>query len=114
LKRHHIRAFEDRGGRVDNVQPGTIFDEGVTDARSFDWYSASHKGILGTFLPFVSSSFSHLIALSFAGTTKPTRYIVLVDDHVPQLGADELQTLTASLTHTYQRCNRAVSVPAPV
>ncbi|GAA5979843.1 hypothetical protein JCM11641_002711 [Rhodosporidiobolus odoratus] len=93
LKRHKIRAMDESSGRPDNIRPGTCFDAGVTDARSFDWYQAAHKGLLGT--------------------TRPSRYVVLVDDNDPKLSADDLQTLTNSLCHIYQRCNRAVSIPAP-
>ncbi|GAA6006250.1 hypothetical protein JCM10207_000576 [Rhodosporidiobolus poonsookiae] len=93
LKRHHIRAFEELpNGRIDNIKPGTVFDCGVTDARYGDWYGAAHKGLIGT--------------------TKPTRYIPLVDDS--RLTADQVQTLANSLCHSYQRCNMAVSVPAPI
>ncbi|GAA5854847.1 hypothetical protein JCM8547_004093 [Rhodosporidiobolus lusitaniae] len=98
LKRHHIRGFRDQGGRVDNIEPGTVFDDGVTDARSFDWYGAAHK--------------VHPRALGgILGTTRPSRYVVLADDS--DLSPDDLQSLSHSLCHSYQRCNRAVSVPAP-
>ncbi|KAM0749817.1 Piwi-domain-containing protein [Meredithblackwellia eburnea MCA 4105] len=97
IKRHHIRAFgsQENGsieGRSGNVPAGTCFDSGAGDARAFDFYLASHTGILGT--------------------TKPTRYVVLRDD--AKMSPDDLQSLTNALCHTYQRCNRAVSIPAPV
>ncbi|GAA6033321.1 hypothetical protein JCM8097_006691 [Rhodosporidiobolus ruineniae] len=94
LKRHHIRAFRECEDGVGNIFPGTVFEDRLSHARSNDWYGAAHKGLLGT--------------------TRPTRYVVLADEHQPPLSADHLQTLANSLTHTYQRCNRAVSFPAPV
>ncbi|GAA5864610.1 hypothetical protein JCM1840_002168 [Sporobolomyces johnsonii] len=92
LKRHHLRAFEQRGTRVENIVPGTVIDTGIVDARAFDFYAAAHKGLLGT--------------------TRPTRYVVLADEQ--NMSADDLQGVTNSLCYAYQRCNRSVSVPAPV
>ena len=46
------------------------------------------------------------------GTSRPTRYYVLHDD--AQLGANNIQLLTNALCYTYERCTRAVSIPAPV
>ncbi|GAA5927384.1 hypothetical protein JCM10213_003456 [Rhodosporidiobolus nylandii] len=94
LKRHHIRAFAETPAGPQNISPGTVFDAGVTDARSWDWYGAAHKGLLGT--------------------TRPSRYVVLRDENNPKLTSDDLETLTNSLTFIFQRCNRSVSVPAPV
>ncbi|KAI5474539.1 argonaute family member [Pseudohyphozyma bogoriensis] len=87
VKRHHIRFFDGDS----NIAPGTVVDSGVVDARAFDWYAAAHAGILGT--------------------TKATRYVVLQDENA--MSADDVQTLTNALCHAYQRCNRAVSLPAP-
>ncbi|BGP18800.1 hypothetical protein JCM10213v2_006880 [Rhodosporidiobolus nylandii] len=65
LKRHHIRAFAETPAGPQNISPGTVFDAGVTDARSWDWYGAAHKGLLGT--------------------TRPSRYVVLRDENNPKL-----------------------------
>ncbi|GAA5891801.1 hypothetical protein JCM5296_001865 [Sporobolomyces johnsonii] len=92
LKRHHLRAFEQKGTRVDNIVPGTVIDTGIVDARAFDFYAAAHKGLLGT--------------------TRPTRYVVLADEQ--NMSADDVQGATNALCYAYQRCNRSVSVPAPV
>lgn len=51
----------------------------------------------------------HLIV--FQGTSRPSHYHVLWDDN--RFNADELQTLTYQLCHTYVRCTRSVSIPAP-
>lgn len=45
------------------------------------------------------------------GTSRPSHYHVLWDDN--RFNADELQTLTYQLCHTYVRCTRSVSIPAP-
>ncbi|KAH7948291.1 hypothetical protein HPB52_020261 [Rhipicephalus sanguineus] len=45
------------------------------------------------------------------GTSRPSHYHVLWDDN--QFSADELQCLTYQLCHTYVRCTRSVSIPAP-
>lgn len=45
------------------------------------------------------------------GTSRPSHYHVLWDDN--HFDADELQCLTYQLCHTYVRCTRSVSIPAP-
>jgi len=45
------------------------------------------------------------------GTSRPSHYHVLWDDN--NFTADELQILTYQLCHTYVRCTRSVSIPAP-
>ena len=47
----------------------------------------------------------------FQGTSRPSHYHVLWDDN--NFNADELQILTYQLCHTYVRCTRSVSIPAP-
>ena len=49
--------------------------------------------------------------LIFSGTSRPSHYHVLWDDN--HFEADELQQLTFQLCHTYVRCTRSVSIPAP-
>ncbi len=45
------------------------------------------------------------------GTSRPSHYHVLWDDN--GFTADDLQCLTYQLCHTYVRCTRSVSYPAP-
>ncbi|CAB1320540.1 unnamed protein product [Coregonus sp. 'balchen'] len=45
------------------------------------------------------------------GTSRPSHYHVLWDDN--HFTSDELQVLTYQLCHTYVRCTRSVSIPAP-
>ena len=52
-----------------------------------------------------------LTFLSSQGTSRPSHYYVLWDDN--RFTADELQILTYQLCHTYVRCTRSVSIPAP-
>ena len=47
----------------------------------------------------------------FQGTSRPAHYQVLWDDS--NFTPDELQQLTYVLCHTYARCTRSVSIPAP-
>jgi hypothetical protein len=49
--------------------------------------------------------------LPFQGTSRPSHYHVLWDDN--HFDSDELQCLTYQLCHTYVRCTRSVSIPAP-
>lgn len=94
-KRHHTRLFcadkKDQVGRSGNIPPGTTVDVGITHPIEFDFYLCSHAGI--------------------QGTSRPSHYQVLWDDN--QFTADELQTLTYQMCHTYVRCTRSVSIPAP-
>lgn len=62
-KRHHTRLFlEDQGGDGRrNISPGTVVDTVVVHPFEYDFYLCSHYGQLGT--------------------SKPTHYYVLYDDH---------------------------------
>nr|AWH61393.1 putative argonaute-1 [Nucella lapillus] len=94
-KRHHTRLFcsdrKDQTGRSGNIPAGTTVDMGITHPTEFDFYLCSHAGI--------------------QGTSRPSHYHVLWDDN--RFTADELQILTYQLCHTYVRCTRSVSIPAP-
>ncbi|KAG7271375.1 hypothetical protein CRUP_019920 [Coryphaenoides rupestris] len=111
-KRHHTRLFcSDKAERVStftiiniiisnimirvgksgNVPAGTTVDSTITHPSEFDFYLCSHAGI--------------------QGTSRPSHYHVLWDDNC--FTADELQLLTYQLCHTYVRCTRSVSIPAP-
>jgi eukaryotic translation initiation factor 2C len=94
-KRHHTRLFcrsqEDRSGKSGNIPAGTTVDVGICHPTEFDFYLCSHAGI--------------------QGTSRPSHYHVLWDDN--NFMADELQILTYQLCHTYVRCTRSVSIPAP-
>eukprot|EP00118_Oscarella_pearsei_P021620 m.243367 g.243367 ORF g.243367 m.243367 type:complete len:902 (+) comp40238_c0_seq13:76-2781(+) len=95
-KKHHTRFFaanrQDQVGKAGNVPPGTVVDKSVVHPTQNDFYLCSHFGI--------------------QGTSRPSHYHVLWDEN--GFGSDELHTMTYHLCHTYSRCNRAVSVPAPV
>jgi eukaryotic translation initiation factor 2C len=94
-KRHHTRLFcadkKDQIGKSGNIPAGTTVDIGITHPTEFDFYLCSHAGI--------------------QGTSRPSHYHVLWDDN--HFTADELQVLTYQLCHTYVRCTRSVSIPAP-
>ncbi|KTF86032.1 hypothetical protein cypCar_00014445, partial [Cyprinus carpio] len=78
-------------GKSGNVPAGTTVDSTITHPSEFDFYLCSHAGI--------------------QGTSRPSHYHVLWDDNC--FTADELQLLTYQLCHTYVRCTRSVSIPAP-
>uniref|UniRef100_A0A0N5B1V8 Protein argonaute-1 n=1 Tax=Strongyloides papillosus TaxID=174720 RepID=A0A0N5B1V8_STREA len=94
-KRHHTRLFavekKDQVGKAQNIPPGTTVDSGITHPLEYDFFLCSHAGI--------------------QGTSRPSHYHVLWDDN--RLSADELQQLTYQMCHTYVRCTRSVSIPAP-
>ncbi|CAN8002228.1 unnamed protein product [Ixodes hexagonus] len=94
-KRHSTRFMpkdpREGTGKFNNIPPGTTVDREVTHPVDFDFFLCSHAGI--------------------QGTSRPTHYYVLHDD--VGFKADELQKLTFYLCHTYARCPRSVSIPAP-
>ncbi|XP_027205239.1 protein argonaute-1 [Dermatophagoides pteronyssinus] len=94
-KRHHTRLFcanpKEQIGKSGNIPAGTTVDVGITHPTEFDFYLCSHAGI--------------------QGTSRPSHYHVLWDDN--DFSADEIQVLTYQLCHTYVRCTRSVSIPAP-
>ncbi|GAA5952480.1 hypothetical protein JCM8115_003612 [Rhodotorula mucilaginosa] len=92
VKGHHVRLFDEGQRGTNNIQPGTVVDSGITDVRWAEAYMASHKALIGT--------------------TRTTRYVLLVDDN--GLTSNDLQATINSLNYSYQRCNKAVSLPAPV
>ncbi|VDM97873.1 unnamed protein product [Thelazia callipaeda] len=95
-KRHHTRLIEaivDAAPRTDrNIPPGTVVDSTITSPSHFDFYLCSHQGAIGT--------------------SRPSHYIVLYDSWL--LSADEWQQMIYALCHVYARCNKSVSIPAPV
>ena len=95
-KNHHLRMFcADRRyqvGRGGNVPPGTCVDREVTHNLEFDFFLCSHSATQGTIIP--------------------THYHVLWDEN--NFNANSLQALTHQLCHTYARCTKAISVPAPI
>ncbi|CAN7977088.1 unnamed protein product, partial [Ixodes persulcatus] len=95
-KRHHTRFmptnYRDGVGKARNVPPGTTVDTVVTHPVDFDFFLCSHYGI--------------------QGTSKPAHYYVVHDDY--NFSSDDLQKLSYYLCHTYARCARSVSIPAPV
>ncbi|KAL3320560.1 argonaute 1 [Cichlidogyrus casuarinus] len=93
-KRHHTRLFcanDTDQGKSGNIPAGTTVDQIITHPTEFDFYLCSHAGI--------------------QGTSRPSHYHVLWDDNC--FTADDIQNLTYQLCHTYVRCTRSVSVPAP-
>lgn len=118
-KRHHTRLFcadkKEQSGKSGNIPAGTTVDVGITHPTEFDFYLCSHQGIQVTYLHYNDVDNAVLIlTLTFfpnQGTSRPSHYHVLWDDN--QFDSDELQCLTYQLCHTYVRCTRSVSIPAP-
>jgi len=94
-KRHHTRLFcadkKEQIGKSGNIPAGTTVDSVITHPTEYDFYLCSHAGI--------------------QGTSRPSHYHVLWDDN--NFASDDIQTLTYQLCHTYVRCTRSVSIPAP-
>ncbi|CAL1287887.1 unnamed protein product [Larinioides sclopetarius] len=95
-KRHHVRTKpEDEregSGKMRNTPPGTVIDTTIVHPLNFDFFLYSHYGL--------------------QGTSRPGYYTVLEDDN--DFKADDLQTLTYYLCHTFVRCTKSISCPAPV
>ncbi|CAJ2658055.1 unnamed protein product [Trifolium pratense] len=94
-KRHQTRFFPDSwrdGSSSGNILPGTVIDTKVTHPFEFDFYLCSYYGSLGT--------------------SKPTHYHVLWDEH--KFTSDELQKLIYEMCFTFARCTKPVSLVPPV
>jgi eukaryotic translation initiation factor 2C len=91
-KRHQTRLFPGDGGSTGNVSPGTVVDTTIVHPFEYDFYLCSHYGSLGT--------------------SKPTHYYVLWDEH--GLSSDDLQRLIYNLCFTFARCTKPVSLVPPV
>ncbi|XP_062096190.1 protein argonaute 2 [Humulus lupulus] len=94
-KRHQTRLFpssRNDGGSSGNVPPGTVVDTTVVHPFEFDFYLCSHYGSLGT--------------------SKPTHYHVLYDEH--KFTSDQLQKLIYDMCFTMARCTKPVSLVPPV
>ncbi|KAF8960908.1 argonaute-like protein [Flammula alnicola] len=93
-KRHHTRFYPTEEANADdkgNPRSGTVVDRGVTAVYNFDFFLQAHGGL--------------------QGTTRPTHYYVVHDDIGFQ--ADELQTLTNSVSYLFARATKAVSLVSP-
>lgn len=104
-KRHHTRfygeaVFEAGSGNCNPVC-GTVVDRGVTEARNWDFFLQSHKGV--------------------QGTARPAHYYVVLDEIFakrkipPQFHnvADVLEDLTLSMCYLFGRATKSVSVCPP-
>ena len=92
-KRHSVKFFpeardSDRNG---NVNPGLVVDKDIVNKETTEFYLQSHATI--------------------NGTGRPCRYTVLVDDN--NMGLEELENLTFSLSHLFTRCMRSIGIVAP-
>lgn len=68
-------------------------------------------GIICSITLLTTQSEEKVISFILQGTSRPSHYHVLWDDN--HFDSDELQCLTYQLCHTYVRCTRSVSIPAP-
>ncbi|XP_050233749.1 protein argonaute 2-like [Mercurialis annua] len=94
-KRHQTRLFpasRNDGSHNGNVSPGTVVDTTIVHPFEFDFYLCSHYGSLGT--------------------SKPTHYHVLWDEH--GFSSDELQRIIYNMCYTFARCTKPVSLVPPV
>ncbi|KAG2688103.1 hypothetical protein I3760_09G078400 [Carya illinoinensis] len=94
-KRHQTRFFPEGAwdrSSLGNISPGTVVDTIVVHPFEFDFYLCSHYGSLGT--------------------SKPTHYHVLWDEH--GFTSNHLQKLIYDLCFTFARCTKPVSLVPPV
>uniref|UniRef100_A0A0N4Z0P6 Piwi domain-containing protein n=1 Tax=Parastrongyloides trichosuri TaxID=131310 RepID=A0A0N4Z0P6_PARTI len=96
-KGHNIRFFKDKIIATDkaplqNISPGSVIDQGVTNPKLCEFYLTTHSGL--------------------QGTAKTPRYTILYDNM--NLSMDELQGVTNCLAYGYQIVNLPTSLPAPI
>ncbi|KAG5842264.1 hypothetical protein ANANG_G00175790 [Anguilla anguilla] len=131
-KRHHTRLFcSDKAERVRLPAPPMGCAAALTGAlcgangkvlawvcfgaagcsRSCRWVRLSFQPVGWWTAPSLCEFDFYLCSQCVQGTSRPSHYHVLWDDNC--FTADELQLLTYQLCHTYVRCTRSVSIPAP-
>ncbi|GKV36841.1 hypothetical protein SLEP1_g44931 [Rubroshorea leprosula] len=94
-KRHLTRFFpetKEDGNSKGNVPTGTVVDTIVDDFSRFNFYLCSHFGSIGT--------------------SKPTHYQVLWDEH--GFTSDGIQQLIYSMCFTSAQCTKPISLIPPV
>ncbi|KAF3450049.1 hypothetical protein FNV43_RR06128 [Rhamnella rubrinervis] len=94
-KCHQTRFFpasSQDGSSTGNVCPGTVVDTNIVHPFLNDFYLCSHNVSIGT--------------------SKPTHYYVLWDDH--KFPSDHLQKLIYSMCFTMAHCTRPVSLVPPL
>lgn len=103
-KRHHTRFYgtvSETDNRICNPVCGTVVDRGVTEARNWDFFLQSHKGL--------------------QGTARPAHYHVVLDEifakrEIPRQFnniADVLEDLTLSMCYLFGRATKSVSICPP-
>jgi len=92
LKRIHTRLFSHGSeGNLDNPQPGTVVDTGITGPDTLEFF-------------LISQSVNQ-------GTATPIRYQCIYND--AGFKANDLQVLTYQLCHVYYNWFGTIKVPAP-
>ncbi len=106
---------KEQSGKSGNIPAGTTVDVGITHPTEFDFYLCSHQGIQVSISVVIipGNALRNILinSIMLQGTSRPSHYHVLWDDN--HFDSDELQCLTYQLCHTYVRCTRSVSIPAP-
>eukprot|EP00189_Rhodosorus_marinus_P008451 CAMPEP_0184754634 /NCGR_PEP_ID=MMETSP0315-20130426/44719_1 /TAXON_ID=101924 /ORGANISM="Rhodosorus marinus, Strain UTEX LB 2760" /LENGTH=850 /DNA_ID=CAMNT_0027234059 /DNA_START=67 /DNA_END=2619 /DNA_ORIENTATION=+ len=90
-KRHNSRFFPvdpKDGDRSGNCRAGTVVDTDIVHPKHFDFFLNSHGGL--------------------QGTSKSGFYKVLYDEN--GFNADQIQSLTYRMCHSYARCCKSVGV----
>lgn len=100
VKRHQTRFYPtSTQNKTDsgNIQPGTVVDRGVTQARYWDFFLTAHNAL--------------------QGTARPAHYTVLLDEifraRYGANAANELEKVTHELCYLYGRATKAVSICPP-
>uniref|UniRef100_A0A803N6F1 Piwi domain-containing protein n=2 Tax=Chenopodium quinoa TaxID=63459 RepID=A0A803N6F1_CHEQI len=92
-KRHLTRLFRAaQGDDENNIRLGTVVDTDIVHPSQFDFYLRSHYGSMGT--------------------SKPTYYHLLWDDH--KFSPEKLQQFIYHLCFTFAKCSKPVSLVPPI
>jgi len=98
-KRHHVRFFptssRDAGGKSGNLPCGFVADQSVASPLcKGDFWMISHGGLMGT--------------------SRPSHYVIMRNDHAKFLGQQKIEEISYYLCHIHQGSTSSISIPAPI
>lgn len=124
-KRHHTRFYPTDSKQADsttNAKCGTVVDQGITHARTWDFFLQSHSVIKGGMETVLQKNnkggIDKVKKEKPSGTARPAHYVVLHDEVFADIEkrhrADTLQQITHNMCYLYGPATKAISICPPV